>query len=580
MSSWWGPSPFDELIDKATSELIPANQVDLAAQFAICDEIRSKKVNPREAMRAIKRRLEHKNPNVQLATLSLLDACVKNGGNPFVREVASREFMEALTSCLHSPTGCHLEVKKKILDNIQVWALAAGNDPSLSYLTDTYSLLRAEGFAFPPVTDEPNPILLETAAPPEWTDSPVCERCRTAFTMTNRKHHCRNCGGTFCQECSSKTLPLPHLAIDESVRVCYGCYVKLKIAKVSQKASFPPPHPFPSSSNAPKPAASYGSTSSHTRQSQPPIEMDKSQNEDKQFEEDLKKALELSQKEAEWESRRSQYIAQEQSTREEPKPIEQIKEPPPPEEDDPDLAAAIAASLADMHIQPPPVSNRANHDYQAVRSNELSPVETENINLFAVLIERMSQSGHDIASDEQIGQLYTRSGALLPKVVKNLEDVNRKHALFVEMHMKLNRAVQLYDKLLEQRLTSFQHQQHSHHHHHPTQPHQTFQQYQTMTLPSSSNGMYPQAYVPPNRIGYPADLQSNASQFPLTASQNMNRGVNYDDPAGNSANYWTPSRSTTGYPLSGTPQQLPPDAQQHTAAPYQPSPDDKPLIDL
>lgn len=58
-------------VDKATSELLPANQVDLAAQFAICDEIRSKRVNPREAMRALKRRLEHKNPNVQLATLSV-----------------------------------------------------------------------------------------------------------------------------------------------------------------------------------------------------------------------------------------------------------------------------------------------------------------------------------------------------------------------------------------------------------------------------------------------------------------------------------------------------------------------------
>lgn len=80
-----------------------------------------------------------------------------------------------------------------------------------------------------------------------------------------------------------------------------------------------------------------------------------------------------------------------------------------------------------MHIQPPPASNRSTHEYRAVRSDELSAVETENINLFAMLIERMSQSGHDIANDEQISQLYTQSGVLLPKVVKNLDDVNRKH---------------------------------------------------------------------------------------------------------------------------------------------------------
>lgn len=139
--------------------------------------------------------------------------------------------------------------------------------------------------------------------------------------------------------------------------------------------------------------------------------------------------------------------------------------------------------------------------------------------------------------------------------------------------MKLNRAVQLYDKLLGQRLTSY--------HHHPMQPQQTVQQYyQTPTIPSSSSGMYPQTYVPPNRNEYSAGPQSNASQFPLTAPQNTNRGINYGDPAGSGTSHWVSPGSTTGYPASGTSQQLPPYSQPPSSAPYQPIPDDKPLIDL
>ncbi|KAI8063919.1 hypothetical protein BC940DRAFT_260433 [Gongronella butleri] len=472
--SWWGANPLDELIDKATSEFIPAGQENLAVQLEISDEIRSKKVNCKEAMRAMKRRLTHKNPNVILLTLDLVDTCVKNSGDLFVREVASREFMDELTSLLHSQIGSNPDVKSKLLHHIQVWGLAAKGKPELSYMTDTYYLLQAEGYAFSSVRESVSGSMFDTLSAPEWTDSDVCERCRTPFTLTNRKHHCRQCGGTFCQQCSSKSMALPHLAIHEEVRVCDGCYIKVKLAKVARKDTIPRKFgtaPHVGWDDAPS-DASPSARASHTspppaqqaRTSQPPPPADD------QFDDDLKKAIELSLKEEE--QRKTGYGAGYMASTQQPvaaapaPPAQTVSQAPiassPPathinddEEDDPDLAAAIAASLRDMEqlkLQPSSTSASA----PTHNPHELSLLEMENIQLFATLIERIQSASGDASKDPQISRLYTQIGALQPKLVKSLDDTTKKHRTFVELHEKINLAIKTYDRLLEQRVSGAQ----------------------------------------------------------------------------------------------------------------------------
>ncbi|KAG6867305.1 Vacuolar protein-sorting-associated protein 27 [Termitomyces sp. T159_Od127] len=228
LGSWlWGTSMLDDAIDKATSELLPAGSEDIALNLEICDQIRSKAAPAKDAMRALKRRLNHKNPNVQNLALSLTDICVKNGGDSFLTEVASREFMDNLVSILRVPALNH-DVKQHILRLVQNWSVAFEGKPSLAYVGQVYKALTAEGFNFPPKDlSLANSAMVDTETAPEWIDSDVCLRCRTPFTFTNRKHHCRNCGQVFDQACSSKSMPLPHFGIAQEVRVCEGCYSKL-----------------------------------------------------------------------------------------------------------------------------------------------------------------------------------------------------------------------------------------------------------------------------------------------------------------------------------------------------------------
>ena len=52
-----------------------------------------------------------------------------------------------------------------------------------------------------------------------------CASCNDKFTLTNRKHHCRNCGQIFCGKCSAKKAKTT--TSKDKVRVCDPCHAEI-----------------------------------------------------------------------------------------------------------------------------------------------------------------------------------------------------------------------------------------------------------------------------------------------------------------------------------------------------------------
>uniref|UniRef100_A0A8P4GH56 RUN and FYVE domain-containing protein 1 n=1 Tax=Dicentrarchus labrax TaxID=13489 RepID=A0A8P4GH56_DICLA len=61
-----------------------------------------------------------------------------------------------------------------------------------------------------------------------------CKQCQKEFSIARRKHHCRNCGDIYCNNCSSNELALP--SYPRPVRVCDMCH-SLLLQRSTSKAS-------------------------------------------------------------------------------------------------------------------------------------------------------------------------------------------------------------------------------------------------------------------------------------------------------------------------------------------------------
>ncbi|SSD58845.1 related to Vacuolar protein sorting-associated protein 27 [Saccharomycodes ludwigii] len=418
----------DALIEQATSENIPNGDIDLATSFEVSDVIRSRAIQPKDCMRCLKKRITStkNNPNVQLSTWRLLDICLKNGGLPFIREICSREFMECFESVIIGSSKeyggdsydpdlfrlcCQLLFDLTNLSNID------GNDATRTY----NKLTRERNIKFD--TEKSNMMdysvisnnFFDSKTPADWIDSDACMICSDTFNIFNRKHHCRSCGGIFCNKDSAHFIPLPDLGIMDEVRVCDNCYDDYSFKK--QKYS-----------NTKKKHRNNHHTKIKT-------------NEEPNFDDDLQKAIALSLQESG--QGKEEKIEKEQQQQRELS-----------EEEDPDLKAAIEASLKEAEKEGH-MKKETPEPIIPPNTGELSTSEEEDIYLFASLVEKLKgQPVTAVLQDNNLAQLYQNIIALKGKLNSQVAETAYKYNTFIDMNAKLSDITNIYDSILERQLQS------------------------------------------------------------------------------------------------------------------------------
>ncbi|KAJ9148700.1 VHS domain-containing protein [Pleurostoma richardsiae] len=166
----WGPlsgqHPPSQLQRFIAAACSPENyEPNLALNLEIADLINSKKGSaPREAAVAIVNYINHRNPNVALLALNLLDICVKNCGYPFHLQISTKEFLNELVRRFpERPPIRPTRVQIKILEAIEEWrgtiCETSRHKEDLGFIRDMHRLLSYKGYTFPEVRREDAAVL-------------------------------------------------------------------------------------------------------------------------------------------------------------------------------------------------------------------------------------------------------------------------------------------------------------------------------------------------------------------------------------------------------------------------------------
>ncbi|XP_024128114.1 TOM1-like protein 2 isoform X4 [Oryzias melastigma] len=142
-------TPVGQCIEKATDGGL--QNEDWTLNMEICDIINETDEGPKDAMRALKKRLSgNRNYREVMLGLTVLETCVKNCGHRFHVQVANRDFIDGVLVKTISPkANPPTIVQDKVLSLIQSWADAFRSSPDLTGVVHIYEELKRKGVEFP-----------------------------------------------------------------------------------------------------------------------------------------------------------------------------------------------------------------------------------------------------------------------------------------------------------------------------------------------------------------------------------------------------------------------------------------------
>ncbi|XP_033886498.1 TOM1-like protein 2 isoform X4 [Acipenser ruthenus] len=142
-------TPVGQCTEKATDGSLQSE--DWALNMEICDIINETEEGPKDAIRALRKRLNgNRNYREVMLGLTVLETCVKNCGHRFHVLVASRDFIDGVLVKIISPkNNPPTIVQDKVLAMIQAWADAFRSSPDLTGVVHIYEELKRKGIEFP-----------------------------------------------------------------------------------------------------------------------------------------------------------------------------------------------------------------------------------------------------------------------------------------------------------------------------------------------------------------------------------------------------------------------------------------------
>ncbi|XP_028285826.1 TOM1-like protein 2 [Parambassis ranga] len=142
-------TPVGHCIERATDGSLQSE--DWTLNMEICDIINETEDGPKDAIRAVKKRLNgNRNYREVMLALTVLETCVKNCGHRFHALVTSRDFVDGVLVKIISPkNNPPTIVQDKVLALIQAWADAFRSSPDLTGVVQVYEELKRKGIEFP-----------------------------------------------------------------------------------------------------------------------------------------------------------------------------------------------------------------------------------------------------------------------------------------------------------------------------------------------------------------------------------------------------------------------------------------------